>query len=95
MNKSIIKTVVVAIAMLLALGLMGTWEHTYTRKDCVVVAIQGDEVIAEDTLGFRWSWYVDQESNITEGDVVTLVMHTGFTHNTINDDEVRDYKVQR
>ena len=39
-----------ALLFLLLVGLAGTWEHTYTKEDCVVVAVQDDEVIAEDTL---------------------------------------------
>lgn len=84
-----------ALLFLLLVGLAGSWEHTYHREDCVVVAVQGDEVIAEDTLGYRWSWYIDEGSDVVEGDVVTLTMHTSFTHGDIDDDEVRGYKVQR
>lgn len=98
MNRQTKETIMawaVAIGFFLLVGLAGTWEHTYHREDCVVVAVQGDEVIAEDTLGYRWSWYIDQDSDVVEGDVVTLTMHTSFTHGNIDDDEVRGYKVQR
>ncbi len=85
----------VVVGFFLMVGLAGTWEHTYTREDCVVTAVQGDVVVAEDRCGYEWSWYIDQETDITEGDKVTLIMHTAFTHGDIDDDEVRDYKVQQ
>ena len=98
MSKRVKETMMawlVVVGFFLMIGLASTWEHTYTREDCVVVAVHGDVVVAEDKCGYEWSWYIDQEADITEGDKVTLIMHTAFTHDDIDDDEVRNYKVQK
>ena len=56
MNKRVKETMMtwlVVVGFFLMIGLAGTWEHTYTREDCVVVAVQGDVVVAEDRCGQR------------------------------------------
>jgi hypothetical protein len=94
-SEMICGVMLLLVLFVLVPGVAGYIEHSYERENCVVVAVQGNEVVAEDELGYEWSWYVDDEENIMEGDVVTLKMHTAFTHNTIDDDEVRNYKIQK
>lgn len=97
MRKEKIKVVVLGtfltVVMFAAIGMVGTMENTYTRKDCVVVAVQGNMVTAEDTCGYVWSWFVDEDTNIYKGDKVDLKMDTRCTNGTVYDDEVIDFKM--
>ena len=93
--KNRIKGILLSTLLLLIIGLAGTWESVYTRKDCTVIGTYGDEVIAEDLLGYTWSWYVDANSDIMVGDKVTLIMDNANTSSNIFDDIVRGCKVQR
>ena len=94
--SEMIQGVVLVLCMFVILpGIAGYIEHSYDREDCTVVAVYEDYAVAEDTLGYTWSWYTeDCGSDVVVGDTVTLHMHTAFTHNTIGDDEVRGVEVQ-
>lgn len=86
-------TLLVLLLFVVMPGIAGYVEHSYDREDCKVVAVYEDYAVAEDTLGYTWSWYTE-DSDVVVGDTVTLHMHTSFTHNTIDDDEVRGCDVQ-
>lgn len=70
-------------------GLCGTIEHNYTRKDCEVVEVCGSHVTVEDKCGYLWSF---DDYGYRVGDTVTLHMHTNYTHGTINDDYIVDVR---
>lgn len=70
-----------------AIGVVGTIEHNYIRRDCEVVEVCGAEVTVEDAAGHLWCI---EGTNLYIGDKVDLHMHTNFTHGTIYDDYVVD-----
>lgn len=72
-----------------AVGIAGTIEHNYTRKDCEVVSVQGSHVTVEDKCGYLWSF---DDYGYTVGDRVTLHMHTNYTHGTVVDDYIVDVR---
>lgn len=83
-----IQALVVALVFFLLVGAVGYVENHYNKKDCVVVEVCEDYVVAEDTRGDQWSWYITEDSDVVVGDVVTLHMFTGYTDNTADNDEV-------
>lgn len=86
-------TLLVLLLFVVMPGVAGYLEHNYTREDCVVIAVHEDYVVAEDTLGYTWSWYTEG-SDVVVGDTITLHMHTSFTHNSIDDDTIERVEVQ-
>ena len=93
--KAMVLGSLLAVVMFLAIGMVGTMENTYTRKDCIVTSVQGDMVTAKDTCGYVWSWLVTEDTNIYEGDRVDLKMDTRCTNGTVYDDEVIDFKFSK
>ena len=76
------------IAVLVVSGLIGVYhfENNYTRKDCVAVEATETGVIFKDQCGFTWYW---EEEGFEVGDVVDMKMHTNYTMNNIDDDEIK------
>lgn len=87
--KQMIGATLAVLFFFCAVGLAGTAEHNYTRKDCEVVSVQGSHVTVEDKCGYLWSF---DDYGYEVGDTVTLKMHTNFTHGTINDDYITGVK---
>ncbi len=85
---------VVGLVFFIIIGACGYVESHYDRKDCTVTVVREDYAVAEDTLGYTWSWYITEDSDVAVGDTVTLHMFTAHTDNTIDDDEVVDVRVQ-
>lgn len=68
-------------------GIAGYVESHYTKKDCTIVEITEDYVVAVDVYGDEWSWWID-ETDLEVGDVVDLKMYNGHTDFNEYDDEV-------
>jgi hypothetical protein len=82
--------VVIAITMFLGLaGFAGNIEHNYTRKDCEVISVKNGVVKAEDVCGYVWEF---EGAGFYIGEIITLKMHTNYTHGTITDDYVTGVK---
>ena len=68
-------------------GIGGYIETHYTKEDCTIVEVAEDYVVAVDTYGNEWSWWVDG-TDLEVGDVVDLKMYNSHTDYNIYDDEV-------
>ena len=77
------------IVVFLLIGFAGHIKHNYTRKDCEVVKVSGGVVTVEDQVGNLWEF---EGFGYEVGDVITLKMHTNYTHNTFRDDYVTGIK---
>ena len=92
MTKRTFKTMTLLVLVVAILTVVGYVDTHYTRKDCTVVAIEEDNlVVVEDTCGYEWTYYADDEVPRVE-DTVTLKMHTNYTTNYVEDDEVIDVR---
>lgn len=90
-----IQALVVGLFIFILIGACGYVESHYNREDCTVTIVREDYAVAEDTLGYTWSWYITEDSDVMVGDTVTLHMFTAHTDNTIDDDEVVGVRVQQ
>ena len=77
------------IVVFLLIGFAGHIKHNYTRKDCEVVKVSGGVVTVEDQVGNLWEF---EGFGYEVGDVITLKMHTNYTHNTSRDDYITGVK---
>lgn len=90
MSKRVKENIRIAIALItlfILLAAVGYIECHYTRKDCVVTEVRGQEVVVEDQRGYVWCYYAEDDVPRV-GDVVDLLMHTAHTDTDITDDEV-------
>ena len=86
MRETVKNTLLVLVVI--ALVVFAHWmEPRYERTDCVITEVQGCKVEAQDSCGYVWCYYVEDEAP-SVGDVVTLKMHTNNTTDYINDDVV-------
>lgn len=87
-----IKTIVLLTIVAMLFLTVSYLEPRYQRTDCVVVAIEEDNlVVVEDTCGYTWTYYADDEVPRVE-DTVTLKMHTNNTTDYVEDDVVVDVR---
>ncbi len=70
-------------------GIAGNIETHYNREG-VVIAIQGDEILVEDTTENVWSFVGD---GFIEGDRVKMRMFTNCTDSNIYDDEIEKVEI--
>lgn len=68
-------------------GIGGYIETHYTKEDCTIVEVAEDYVVAVDTYGDEWSWWIDG-TYLEVGDVVDLKMYNSHTEYDIYDDDV-------
>ena len=85
-----IAEVVVALMVVVVLPSMAGYVETHYTRDAVVVCVNDDEVIIDDTTGNEWSFY---GTGYREGDTVKVKMFTNYTDSNIYDDEIVDVKV--
>ena len=81
-----IKKILIVLAILMALGIMGNIESTYTRQAIVTNSDNGI-VSAKDNCGYVWKY----KGSATVGDNVILVMNDNHT-SKISDDIVKGIK---
>lgn len=92
MTKRTLKTMTLLTLVVAILTVVGYVDTHYTREDCTVVAIEEDNlVVVEDTCGYTWTYYADDEVPRVE-DTVTLKMHTNNTTDYVEDDVVVDVR---
>ena len=65
-------------------GIVGNYEHHYTRE-AEVVEVNDELVVVEDNCGYLWEFYGD---DYEVGQQVKMKMFTNYTHDTIFDDEI-------
>lgn len=90
-----LQALIVGLVLFILIGACGYVESHYNREDCTVTVVREDYAVAEDKLGYTWSWYITEDSDVIVGDTVTLHMFTAHTDNIIDDDEVVGVKVQQ
>ena len=81
-----IKKILIVLAIIMAIGIMGNIESTYTRTATITNSDNGI-VTAEDNCGYIWEY----KGSATIGDSVTLVMYDNHT-SKITDDIVKGIK---
>lgn len=79
---------IVAGAMFVAIGLVGTWENTYT-KTAEVIAVEAGTIYVEDKYGECWAFSTDDSYEV--GEVLKLKMSTNYT-DAIYDDYILEVK---
>ena len=78
-----IKRIIIVLTIIMMLGILGHYEHHYTR-DVVVVDIQNQEVTVEDKQGNLWCFNGTDYTVNQELVIMMFDNHTG----TIYDDEI-------
>ena len=81
-----IKKVLIVLVIVMAIGIIGNMESTYTRQ-ATVTNSKDNVVTVEDNCGCIWAY----KGSATVGDTVTLVMHDSHT-SKITDDIVKGVK---
>ena len=81
-----IKKILIVLVIVIAIGIMGNMESTYTRTATVTNSSNGI-VTTEDNCGYSWEY----KGSATVGDTVTLVMHDNHT-SKITDDIIKGVK---
>jgi hypothetical protein len=95
MTKHTIKTIVLLTIVVTLFLIISYCEPRYQRTDCTVVAIEENNlVVVEDTCGYTWTYYADNEVP-TVGNTITLKMHTNHTTDYIDDDLILEIVAQR
>ena len=89
-NKIIVGFVMFLLVFIVLPGLVGNYEHHYTRE-AEVVDVCGDVVLVEDTCGFEWEFYGE---GFEIGQQVKMKMFTNYTHDTIFDDEIEKVEIR-
>ena len=80
-NEIIIGVVMFLLVFVVLPGLVGNYEHHYTRKAEVV----------EDNCGYLWEFY---GNDYEVGQQVKMKMFTNYTHDTIFDDEIEKVEIR-
>lgn len=81
-------SLVIMIMLFSVLGLFGAIEATYTIKDCTVTEVVNDTVTVIDNRHNEWKFHTD-DSELTVGDSVDLIIDNNHTDYTITDDTVK------
>ena len=87
LTQNLISFAIVAI-IFLGIGMLESYSHYYTRKNCEVVKVDGYMVTVEDNMG-RW-WDFEGEG-FEVGDTVNVKMWDALT-DSIKDDHIVDVK---
>ena len=78
-----IKRLLIAVAVILAIGIVGGMETRYTRE-VTVIDVQGDVVKVMNDRGIVWTF---EGEGFVEGQEITVVMDTQHT-TKIKDDKI-------
>ena len=81
MKKFLVATLIMAM-FISFVGFIGYTEHRYTKENCVVVEIEGDEITVEDNLGYAWTFYGE---GFQKGERVNLMMFDSCTGTNADD----------
>lgn len=78
-----LKKILIILSIMLVLGLMWSYESTYTRQ-AIITNSENGIVTVQDNCGYIWQY----KGSATVGDNITLVMYDNHTSN-ITDDIVK------
>lgn len=81
MKKFLVATLIMAM-FISFVGFIGYTEHRYTKENCVVVEIEGDEITVVDRLGQGWTFYGE---GFQKGEKVNLMMFDSCTGTNTDD----------
>lgn len=87
-NNNVIKLLALFICVSCVLAALSTIGN-YTRKDCKVVEIIGNDVYVVDASGNEW---IFEGKGYRVGDIVDLKMNENGTPNNIKDDTIKAVK---
>ena len=79
------KTVLIGIILFAICCIANHYEHNYTRKDCQVVAVNGDTVSIKDGCGFIWEY---NSNDLYMDDIVDLRMNDSCSTGYVFDDTI-------
>ena len=77
------KKILIVLSIMLVLGLMWSYESTYTRQ-AIITNSENGIVTVQDNCGYIWEY----NGSATVGDSITLVMYDNHTSN-IDDDIIK------
>lgn len=80
-----IKRVMIVLAIITVLGVLGHYEHHYTRE-CIVVSVDQEIVTVEDKQGHLWDFI---GADYQENDRVIITMFDNHTHKIIDDEIIK------
>lgn len=86
-TKRYVFACLILMALIGLIGRVGAAEHTYTRKNCTVISVEGTTVQVQDDAGYLWTF---EGTGYALDTHVNLHMHTNYTHGTVYDDYILD-----
>ena len=89
-NEIIVGVVMFLLVFNVLPGLVGNYEHHYTRE-AEVVEVSDDLIVVEDNCGYLWEFY---GNDYEVGQQVKMKMFTNYTHDTIFDDEIEKVEIR-
>lgn len=84
----VIKTVLVVMLGIAAVGGVGTYESTYIRT-AEIVEVSNNLATFTDSTGNDWEYYFEDGTDLETGDNVKLIMDTMHTDSNIYDDKIK------
>ena len=89
-NEIIVGVVMFLLVFIVLPGLIGNYEHHYTRE-AEVVEVSDDLIVVEDNCGYLWEFY---GNDYEVGQQIKMKMFTNYTHDTIFDDEIEKVEIR-
>ena len=89
-NEIIVGVVMFLLVFIVLPGLVGNYEHHYTRE-AEVVEVSDDLIVVEDNCGYLWEFY---GNDYEVGQQVKMKMFTNYTHDTVFDDEIEKVEIR-
>ena len=89
-NEIIVGAIMFLLMFVVLPGLVGNYEHHYTRE-AEVIEVSDDLIVVEDNCGYLWGFY---GNGYEVGQQVKMKMFTNYTHDTIFDDEIEKVEIR-
>ena len=89
-NKIIVGVIMFLLVFIVLPGLVGNYEHHYTRG-AEVVEVSDDLIVVEDNCGYLWEFY---GNDYEVGQQVEMKMFTNYTHDIIFDDKIEKVEIR-
>ena len=89
-NEITVGAVMFLLMFVVLPGLVGNYEHHYTRE-AEVIEVSDDLIVVEDNCGYLWEFY---GNGYEVGQQVKMKMFTNYTHDTIFDDEIEKVEIR-
>ena len=89
-NKIIVGVIMFLLVFIVLPGLVGNYEHHYTRG-AEVVEVSDDLIVVEDNCGYLWEFY---GNDYEVGQQVEMKMFTNYTHDIIFDNKIEKVEIR-